>query len=118
MAKALMASYMEPYFRQRYCDAESSRKMWGGIHKDQKESGAEHFHHINDDFVSLNITDFPPVTGFNEKFKSLLCHLTLCDVDINWISDIEAAYIILRSLLTDDEPRRMFHLIHSSATKL
>ena len=49
MAKVLQASHMEPHFRQKYWTAESARKMWSAVRKDQKETGAEHFHRINDD---------------------------------------------------------------------
>jgi len=79
MAKALLARHMELYYRRKYWNVETSKKMWTVLRKDQKESGAEHFHRINDDIRSLKVADFPTVIVFNNKFKSLLCDLALCD---------------------------------------
>jgi len=118
MAKALMASYMEPQFRHKYWGAETSRKMWTAVRKDQKQAGAEHFHRINDDLRSLPVTDFPTVVNFNEKFKSLLSDLTLCNTEGHGMSDMEATYMLLRALPTDEESWRTFHQIHSNPGKL
>ena len=49
MAKALWASHIEPHFRRKYWSLESSKKMWSTIRREQKQTGAEHFHRINDD---------------------------------------------------------------------
>jgi len=117
MAKALIASYMEPHFRRKYWGAETSRKMWTAVRKDQKQTGAEHFHRINNDLRSLLVTDFPTVVNFNEKFKSLLSDLTLCDTEGHGMSEMEATYILLRALPTDDESWRTFRQIHSNAGK-
>ena len=117
MAKALLASHMEPHFRRKYWSAESARKMWSAVKKDQKETGAEHFHRINDDIQSLKVADFPTVIAFNEKFKSLLCDLALCDNEGKGMSDMEATYIILRALPMDDEAWRTFRHIHCNANR-
>ena len=117
MAKALMASYMEAYFRRKYRGAESSPKMWSMVRKDKKQTGAEHFHCINDDFRSLLVADFPFVVNFNEKFKSLLADLTLCDCEGRGIGDMEATYILHRALPTDDETWRTFRQIQANASK-
>ena len=77
--------------------------MWHAVRKDQKQTGAEHFHQINDDIRSLLVADFPSVVNFNAKFKSLLVDLVLCDNEGHGMSDLEASYILLRTLPTDDE---------------
>jgi len=95
MAKPLLASHMEPHFHRKYWSSESSKKMWSALRKEPKQTGAEHFHRINDDIQSLKVADFPTVLAFNQKFKSLLCDLALCDSAGNGMSDMEAAYIVL-----------------------
>jgi len=117
MAKALFASHMEPHFRRKYWSSESSKKMLSALRKQQEQTGAEHFHRINDDIRSLKVADFPTVLSFNEKFKSLLCDLALCDSPGNGMCDMEAAYIVLRALRTGDEAWRTFRHIHCNANK-
>ncbi|RPA97594.1 hypothetical protein L873DRAFT_1115210 [Choiromyces venosus 120613-1] len=49
MAKALLASYIEPHFHHKYWGCESAKMMWSTVRKDQKKNRAEYFHCINDD---------------------------------------------------------------------
>ena len=91
--------------------------MWTAVSKDQKQTGAEHFHFINNELWSLLVNDFPTMVNLNEKFKSLLAKLTLCDTKGHGMSDIEAMNILLGTLLTKGESWRMFRQIHSNAGK-
>lgn len=117
MAKALLASYMEPHFWHKYWSSETSSKMWHAVRKDQNQTGAEHFHQINDDIRSLLVANFPSVVNFNAKFKSLLVDLVFCDNEGHGMSDLEASYILLRALPTDDESWKTFCQIHASVDK-
>jgi len=117
MVKPLLARYKEVHFCQKYWSLELSKKMWSALMKEQKQTGAEHFHQINDEIRCLKVADFTTVLAFNETFKFLLCDLALCDSGGNGMSDIEAAYIILRALPTDNEAWRTFHHIDCKANK-
>ena len=112
-----MASYMEPHFRRKYWSSETSCKMWSMVRKDQKQTGAEHFHQINNDLRSLLVADFPSMMNFNEKFKSLLADLTLWDSEERGMGDMEATYILLGALPTDDESWPTFRQIQANASK-
>ena len=57
------------------------------------------------------------MVNFNEKFKSLRADLVLCDNEGHGMSDLEASYILLHALPTDDESWRTFRQIHASADK-
>ena len=115
MAKALLATYMGPHFPRKYWSPETSRKRWHAVRKNQNQTGAEHFHRINYDIRSLLVGDFASVVNFNEKFKSLLADLVLCDNERHGMRDLEASYILLPALPTDDESWRTFRQIHASA---
>jgi len=91
--------------------------MWLALRKQQKQTGAEHFHWINDEIRSLKVADFTTVLALNETFKFLLCDLALCDSTGNGMSNIQAAYIILRALPTHYERWRTFRHIHYNANK-
>ncbi|RPA92067.1 hypothetical protein L873DRAFT_1794469 [Choiromyces venosus 120613-1] len=117
MAKALLASYIEPDFRHKYGGCESAKMMWSTFRKNQKKNRAEYFHHINDNIQSLQVVDFPSVINFNEKFKFFLSDLILSDTEGQEMNDMEATYILLRVLPTKDESWRMFGQIQASMSK-
>ena len=116
-AKALLASHMQSHFRWKYLNVDRSEKMWTVLRHEQKDSGAPHFHSVNDDIRSLKFADFPTCIPFNNKFKSLMCDLGLCDSERRGISDMEATYIILGVLFQDNEVWRTFRHIHSNASR-